>query len=85
MIKRKLLLTILAICYIGIAFAQDKKIKVTGDVTDYETAEPIIVEVSDKELMKEIEREEKKKGTGVTKSNLKKKEDDIRAAFWGLK
>ena len=31
------------------------------------------------------EREEKKKGTGVTKSNLKKKEDDIRAAFWGLK
>ena len=42
MIKRKLLLTILAICYIGIAFAQDKKIKVTGDVTDYETAEPII-------------------------------------------
>ena len=31
------------------------------------------------------EKEEKKKGTGVTKSNLKKKEDDIRAAFWGLK
>ena len=31
------------------------------------------------------EKEEKKKGTGMTKSNLKKKEDDIRAAFWGLK
>ena len=30
-------------------------------------------------------KEEKKKGTGMTKSNLKKKEDDIRAAFWGLK
>ena len=32
-----------------------------------------------------LEKEEKKKGTGMTKSNLKKKEDDIRAAFWGLK
>ena len=31
------------------------------------------------------EKEERKKGTGMTKSNLKKKEDDIRAAFWGLK
>ena len=31
------------------------------------------------------EREERKKGTGVTKSSMKKKEDDIRAAFWGLK
>lgn len=31
------------------------------------------------------EKEEQKKGTGVTKSSLKKKEDDIRAAFWGLK
>ena len=31
------------------------------------------------------EREEKKKGTGITKSGMKKKEDDIRAAFWGLK
>ena len=31
------------------------------------------------------EKEEKKKGTGMTKSNLKKKEDEIRAAFWGLK
>ena len=40
--KRKLLLTFLAICNIGMAFAQDKKIKVTGDVTDYETTEPII-------------------------------------------
>ena len=31
------------------------------------------------------EKEEKKIGTGVTKSGMKKKEDDIRAAFWGLK
>ena len=31
------------------------------------------------------EREEKKKGTGITKSGSKKKEEDIRAAFWGLK
>ena len=31
------------------------------------------------------EKEAQKKGTGVTKSSLKKKEDDIRAAFWGLK
>ena len=31
------------------------------------------------------EKEEKKKGTGITKSGMKKKEDDIRAAFWGLK
>ena len=31
------------------------------------------------------EREERKKGTGMTKSGVKKKEDDIRAAFWGLK
>ena len=31
------------------------------------------------------EREERKKGTGMTKSSMKKKEEDIRAAFWGLK
>ncbi|WP_458407918.1 phage scaffolding protein [Anaerotignum sp.] len=31
------------------------------------------------------EREEKKKGTGMTKGGQKKREDDIRAAFWGLK
>ncbi len=40
--KRKLLLMALAICHIGLAFAQDKKVKVTGDVTDYETAEAVI-------------------------------------------
>ena len=40
--KKKLLLTLLALCHMGIAFAQDKKVKVTGDVTDYETSEPII-------------------------------------------
>lgn len=31
------------------------------------------------------EKEEKKKGTGMTKGIQQKKEDDIRAAFWGLK
>ena len=31
------------------------------------------------------EKEAKKKGTGMTKGAMKKKEDDIRAAFWGLK
>ena len=31
------------------------------------------------------EKEEKKQGTRITKGNGKKKEDDIRAAFWGLK
>ena len=31
------------------------------------------------------EKEEKKKGTGMTKGGQKKREDDIRAAFWGLK
>lgn len=40
--KKKLLLTTLALCCMSIAFAQDKKVKVTGDVTDYETNEPII-------------------------------------------
>ena len=30
-------------------------------------------------------KEEKKKGTGMAKSSQKKREDDIRAAFWGLK
>ena len=40
--KKKLLLIVLALCHMVIAFAQDKKVKVTGDVTDYETSEPII-------------------------------------------
>lgn len=40
--KKKLLLTLLVLCHMSIAFAQDKKVKVTGDVTDYETSEPII-------------------------------------------
>ncbi|MBQ2879650.1 MAG: phage scaffolding protein [Anaerotignum sp.] len=31
------------------------------------------------------EREERKTGTGMKKSGSRKKEDDIRAAFWGLK
>ena len=40
--NKKLLLTILSLCYMGITFAQDRKVKVTGDITDFETAEPII-------------------------------------------
>ena len=40
--KKKLLLTILATCCMSMVFAQDKRVKVTGDVTDYETNEPII-------------------------------------------
>ena len=40
--KRKLLLIALMVCHIGIVFAQDRKVKVSGRVTDYETAEPII-------------------------------------------
>ena len=31
------------------------------------------------------EKEKKKKGTGMTKGSQKKREDEIRAAFWGLK
>ena len=31
------------------------------------------------------EKEEKKKGTGMTKGSKQKREDEIRAAFWGLK
>ena len=31
------------------------------------------------------EKEEKKKGTGMTKGRQKKRDDEIRAAFWGLK
>ncbi len=40
--KKKLLLAVLAVCCIGMASAQDRKVKVTGDVTDYETTESII-------------------------------------------
>ena len=40
--KKKLLLAILAICSMSIAFAQERNVKVTGNVTDYETTEPII-------------------------------------------
>ena len=31
------------------------------------------------------EKEEKRKGTGMTKGSKQKREDEIRAAFWGLK
>ena len=40
--KKKLLLAVLAVCCIGMASAQDRKVKVTGDVTDYETAEAVM-------------------------------------------
>ena len=34
--KKVLLLFVLALCFIGDSFAQDKKVKVTGNVTDFE-------------------------------------------------
>lgn len=40
--KKILLLMLLATCHVGIAIAQDRKVKVTGDVADYETAEAVI-------------------------------------------
>ena len=40
--KRKLLLMALSMCCVSIAFAQDRRVKVTGEVTDYETNEPVI-------------------------------------------
>ena len=49
--KKKLFLTTLALCCMSMAFAQDKKVKITGDVTDYETNEPIIATVVTAELL----------------------------------
>ena len=40
--KKKLLLTTLMLCCMSMAFAQGKRVKVTGDVADYETNEPIV-------------------------------------------
>ena len=40
--KKKLLLIAMVLCHIGMVSAQDKKVKMTGDVTDYESEEPII-------------------------------------------
>ena len=40
--KKKLLLIAMVLCHMSIAFAQEKKVKLTGDVTDYETNDPII-------------------------------------------
>lgn len=40
--KKKLLLTALAVCCMGMASAQERKVKVTGDVTDHETAEAVM-------------------------------------------
>ena len=39
--KKALLLMALAMCSMATMWAQDKKVKVTGHVTDYETSEPI--------------------------------------------
>ena len=39
--KKTLLMLMLALCTVGAGFAQEKRVKVTGHVTDFETAEPV--------------------------------------------
>lgn len=39
--NRNIILLILSMCFVGAVSAQDKKVRVTGNVTDYETAEPV--------------------------------------------
>ena len=39
--KKVMLLLAVALCSVSGSFAQDKKVRVTGNVTDYETAEPV--------------------------------------------
>ena len=41
--KKKILFFMLALCAASVSFAQDKRVKVTGNVTDHETSEPIIM------------------------------------------
>ena len=41
--KKKILFFMLALCVASVSFAQDKRVKVTGNVTDHETSEPIIM------------------------------------------
>ena len=40
--KKRFLLMLMAMCLAGVSFAQTERVKVTGNVTDYETAEPIL-------------------------------------------
>lgn len=40
--KKRFLLMLMAMCLAGVSFAQIERVKVTGNVTDYETAEPIL-------------------------------------------
>ena len=39
---KKFFLLVVALCHVGMLVAQDKRVKITGNVTDYETAEPVI-------------------------------------------
>ena len=39
--KKTILMFLLALCCTGISYAQDKRVKVTGHVTDFETSEPV--------------------------------------------
>ena len=39
--KKTLLMLLLALCTVGAGYAQDKHVKVTGHVTDFETSEPV--------------------------------------------
>lgn len=41
--NKKFLLLTLALVMAGVSFAQDKKVRVTGEVTDYETTEPVVM------------------------------------------
>ena len=41
--RRKFLLLLLALCTTSIGFAQERRVKVTGHVSDYETAEPVMM------------------------------------------
>ena len=40
--KKRILLMLVALCMVGVGFAQTERVKITGNVTDYETAEPIL-------------------------------------------
>ena len=40
--KKRFLLMLMVMCLAGVSFAQTERVKVTGNVTDYETAEPIL-------------------------------------------
>ena len=41
--KRKILLFLLALCTASIGFAQEKRVKITGHVSDHETSEPVMM------------------------------------------